>query len=93
METKAGSVKDFEGQFGPEGKTCIQPGCNHPAYISVWWAPGHFNGFMGKCCHRRNLERRLAELTRELERLPAEIAVLPVDCERPSEEPADQGSG
>jgi hypothetical protein len=81
MDVRAEVAGRFEEQFEPEGKTCTQPGCGHPAYISVWWAPGHFSGFMCKCCHRRNLQRRLAELTEEVKRLPGEIEALPEVCE------------
>jgi hypothetical protein len=81
MDARSETLKDFEEQFESLGKTCTQPGCVHPAYISVWWAPGHFSGYMCRCCHRRRLERRLAELTEELKRLPAEIAGLPEECE------------
>jgi hypothetical protein len=88
METKR--LRDFEEQSAPEGKACTQPGCDHPAYISVWWAPGHFSGFKCKCCHRRTLERRLKEVAEELERLPAEIAALPTDCEQSIETRADE---
>ena len=91
MDTKAETVRDFEEQFEPEGKTCTQPGCDHPAYISVWWAPGHFSGFMCKCCHRRSLERRLMDLAEELKRLPSEIAALPTECARPVQTQADKG--
>jgi hypothetical protein len=84
VQTTPKTLQDFPDQFEPEGKTCTQPGCDHPAYTSVWWAPGHFSGFMCKCCHRRSLERRLAELTEELKRLPAEIEKLPRDCSRPN---------
>jgi hypothetical protein len=86
MESRAESARAYGSQFEPEGKTCTQPGCDHPAYLSVWWAPGHFSGFMCKCCHRRSLERRLAELTEEIRKLPAEIANLPIDCAEPAED-------
>jgi hypothetical protein len=88
METRPGSVRDFEKQFEPEGKTCTQPPGLHLSLV----APGHFRGFMCKCCHRRSLERGLVELTKELRQLPAEIGALLVDCERP-EEASAQGSG
>ena len=81
MEAGSETLRRFEAEFEPEGKSCTQPGCDHAAYISVWWAPGHFSGFMCKCCHRRNLERRLGDLAAELERLPGEIEALPKDCE------------
>ena len=81
MNSRSEIVRRAEREVDPEGKTCTQPGCDHPAYISVWWAPEHFSGFMCKCCHRHSLERRLAELQQELERLPGEIEALPTDCQ------------
>ncbi|HWC28958.1 MAG TPA: hypothetical protein VG845_02640 [Dehalococcoidia bacterium] len=80
MNARADATRRFEEQFEPVGKTCTQPGCDHPAYISVWWAPGHFSGFMCKCCHRRSLQHRLAELKDEIKRLPGEIEALPAVC-------------
>ena len=80
-DARAEATRRFEEQFKPEGKSCTQPGCDHPAYISIWWAPGHCSGFMCKCCQRRSLQRRLAELTDEIKRLPGEIEALPVVCE------------
>jgi hypothetical protein len=35
----------------------------------------------------------MTQLTEELERLPAEIAALPVDCVRLSDAPLDEGRG
>jgi hypothetical protein len=81
MNAPSETIRRLDDTIDPEGKFCTQPGCDHPAYTSVWWAPGHFSGFACRCCLRRTLERRLAELTEELRRLPGGIDALPKRCE------------